>query len=114
MILKNYACRCMVAICAFVLVACVDDTYRLDEVSTEVTLAGGTTTLPLGKLSPKTIGDLIGDMEVEGLECDSEGNYSFSYSGSGQTFLAQRIDLRCSIHRLISRWRVLLSTQRMM
>lgn len=85
MILKNYACRCMVAVCAFVLVACVDDTYRLDEVSTEVTLAGGTTTLPLGKLSPKTIGDLIGDMEVEGLECDSEGNYSFSYSGSGQT-----------------------------
>lgn len=82
--LKNYLYRLTGAISAFALVACVDDSFNLDDVSTEVTLGGGTTTLPLGYLENKTLEDLLGG-DIEGLLKDEEGNLSFNYSGEGDT-----------------------------
>ena len=73
--LKKYANRLLVAVLAVAAVACVDESYRLDEVSTEVTLVEESTTLPLGNLKKKTIGDLLGDQEVNGLVKDENGNY---------------------------------------
>lgn len=73
------------AICAFTAVACVDDTFDLDNLSTEVTVGGGTTILPLGYLEDKSIADLLGNQSIEGLEVDEEGNISFNYSGEGAT-----------------------------
>lgn len=82
--LKNYLYRLTGAISAFALVACVDDSFNLDDVSTEVTIGGGTTTLPLGYLENKTLEDMLGG-DIEGLLKDEEGNLSFNYSGEGDT-----------------------------
>lgn len=82
--LKNYLYRLTGAISAFALVACVDDSFNLDDVSTEVTIGGGTTTLPLGYLENKTLEELLGG-DIEGLLKDEEGNLSFNYSGEGDT-----------------------------
>ena len=71
----------MGAVCAFAAAACVDRSFNLDDVSTEVTLGSGTTTLPLGYLGKKTLGELLGDSEIDGLVKDEEGNYSFVYAG---------------------------------
>ena len=79
--LKSYVYRLMGAVCAFAAVACVDRSFNLDDVSTEVTLGSGTTTLPLGYLGKKTLGELLGDSEIDGLVKDEEGNYSFVYAG---------------------------------
>ena len=79
--LKSYVYRLMGAVCAFAAVACVDRSFNLDDVSTEVTLGSGTTTLPLGYLGKKTLGELLGDREIDGLVKDEEGNYSFVYAG---------------------------------
>ncbi len=35
---KNYVCRIGAAICTLLLVACIDDSFRLDEVSKEITI----------------------------------------------------------------------------
>lgn len=83
--LKKYANRLLVAVLAVAAVACVDESYRLDEVSTEVTLVEESTTLPLGNLKKKTIGDLLGDQEINGLVKDENGNYAFSVDGESQS-----------------------------
>ena len=83
--LKKYANRLLVAVLAVAAVACVDESYRLDEVSTEVTLVEESTTLPLGNLKKKTIGDLLGDQEIEGLVKDENGNFTFSVDGEPQS-----------------------------
>ena len=56
---KHYAYRLLAVVCAFATIACVDDSFRLDNISTEVTVGSGTTTLPLGYLNDKTLGELI-------------------------------------------------------
>ena len=89
--LKKYANRLFIAVLAFVAVACVDETYRLDEVSTEVTLVEESTTLPLGNLKKKTIGELLGDQEVEGLVKDENGNYTFCIEGEAQEVTVEGI-----------------------
>ena len=76
--LKNYLYRLTGAISAFALLACVDDSFNLDDVSTEVTLGSGTTTLPLGYLENKTLEELLGG-DIEGLLKDEEGNLSYNY-----------------------------------
>lgn len=83
--IKNFAYRLLGAVCAFAVVACVDDSFNIDDVSKEVTIGSGTTTVPLGYLDNKTLGDLLGGENVEGLEKDEEGNLSFKYSGESET-----------------------------
>ncbi len=57
--------------------ACVDKEFRLDEASTEITVAQGTTTLKLGYLNEKKLGDII-DLTV-----DESGNYQLGFTGEG-------------------------------
>ena len=67
---------------AAMLVSCVDNSFRIDEVSKEVTLGGDSRmTLPLGSLKERTIGELLEDMDIPGLEIDSLGNFKYSYDG---------------------------------
>ena len=77
-------CHTMCVISALVLVGCVDESYRIDEVSTEVTLVQGETTLPLGSLERMTLDDLMKETEVEGLKKDENGNYTFSFGDKGE------------------------------
>ena len=77
-------CRLFMAAIAVVFVSCVDDTFRIDEVSKEVTVGGESCmTLPLGSLKEKSIGELLGDTEIPGLEIDEDGNFRYSYAGEG-------------------------------
>ena len=58
--------------------ACVDKDFRLDEASTEITIAQGTTALKLGYINEKKLEDILG------LAVDPEtGNYQFSIEGKG-------------------------------
>lgn len=81
----------MGAICAFATVACVDDSFDVSSVSTEVTVGSGTTTIPLGHLDKKCIGDLLGNQEIAGLEKDEDGNLSFKFSGEGDSINVEGI-----------------------
>ena len=66
----------------FLLVACVDKSFRLDEASLEVTIGNeSTTTLPLGFIEEKYLGDMINSEELDGLEMNEDGTYSLNYAG---------------------------------
>ena len=97
--LKNYLYRLTGAISAFALLACVDDSFNLDDVSTEVTLGSGTTTLPLGYLENKTLEELLGG-DIEGLLKDEEGNLSYNYSGEGDTIDIEDISTEFDIPQI--------------
>ena len=94
---RNFVYRLIGVVCAFALVACVDNSFNLDDVSTEVTLGSGTTTLPLGYLENKTISDLLGGQDIDGLEKDEHGNLSFNYSGEGDTIDIENISTEFDI-----------------
>lgn len=89
--LKN-VCRTLCAICMFTAVGCVDESYRIDEVSTEVTVAEGTTTLPVGHLNKKMLGDLLKDVNIEGLRQNGDGGYEFCFTGTGDDVKIEGID----------------------
>lgn len=78
---KNYAGRILAAMCALVVIGCVDNSYNLDNMSTEVTIGQETMTIPLGYFDDKSLGELIGDEEIEGLKKDEDGNYSLVVDG---------------------------------
>lgn len=63
--------------------ACVDDGFQLDEASTQVTVGGDVTTLPLGYLEKQKLGDIINLEDVEGLKVDESGNYALVFDGDG-------------------------------
>lgn len=65
-------------------VSCVDNDFRLEDVSGEITVGQGDVTIPLGFLATKTLGEIIGS-GVDELTVDGQGNYSISYSG-GDSF----------------------------
>lgn len=90
--LKCYALRCIAVVCAVVLVACVDDSYDLKDVSTEVTIGQGRTQLFFGELDFKSIKDLIGDNKINGLIIDEEGNLSYGYNATGETEKIEGVD----------------------
>ena len=83
--LQKYACRIFAAMLIVVATACVDKDYRIDEVSGEVTLISGKTKLHIGGLEQKSLGELLGDTEVEGLDKDANGNFAYTFSGVGET-----------------------------
>ena len=79
-------CRVLMVAMLLMFASCVDDTFRIDEVSKEVTVGGDSAvTLPLGSLNERTIGELLGDTEVSGLDVDAEGNFVYSYVGERST-----------------------------
>ena len=79
-------CRVLMVAMLLMFASCVDDTFRIDEVSKEVTVGGDSAvTLPLGSLNGRTIGELLGDTEVSGLDVDAEGNFVYSYVGERST-----------------------------
>ena len=61
-------------------VSCVDEEFRLDDISGEITVGQGDVTIPLGFLKTKTLGEIIGE-DIDELTVDADGNYSISYSG---------------------------------
>lgn len=74
--------RWLLATAVIVLSGCVDNSFRIDEVSTEVTIADGTTELPLGRLDSLMVGDFINNQ----LDADENGNYSYGFTGSRESF----------------------------
>ena len=95
--MKKYLCRLAGTVCAIAIVSCVDSTFSVDDLSTEVTLVEGTTTVPLGYLNKQTLGDIIGDIEAQGLECDDNGNYVLNYEGEGETIEIEGITTNFSV-----------------
>ena len=84
--LKNiYRTLCVIG--AVAMVGCVDESYRISDVSTEVTLGTGTTTLPIGYLETMTLQDLLGEEEIEGLVQNADGTLAYSYDGGTQVVL---------------------------
>ena len=89
--IRSYAYRLIGAVCAFTAIACVDKSFNIDDVSKEVTLGSGTTTVPLGYLENKSLGDLLEGEDIEGLIIDESGNLSFSYEGESKTIEVEGI-----------------------
>ena len=104
--LRNYAYRIIGAVCAIAFVACVDESFNLDNVSKEVTLGGGTTTLPLGQLENKSIGDLLGGQAIAGLETDENGNLLFSFAGAGDSISVEGLTTSFTIPKIESTFEV--------
>ena len=97
---KHYAYRLLAAVCAFATIACVDDSFRLDNISTEVTVGSGTTTLPLGYLNDKTLGELIEGQNIEGLHIADNGDISFSFVGESETIDIEGISTEFEIPQI--------------
>ena len=99
---KRYAYRLLGAVCAFATIACVDQSFDLNNISQEVTVGSGTTTLPLGYLETKSLGDMLGDQNVEGLTIDENGNFTFSYEGETETIDIEGISTEFEIPQIES------------
>ena len=103
---KDFALRCLAVVCAVVIVSCVDKNYNLDDVSTEVTVITNKTKLFIGELENKSIGDLLGNKEVEGLVKDENGNYTYSYSGKGEPQAIEGIDASYTVPGIENKFKV--------
>lgn len=90
--LIDFAFRCIATVGAVVAVACVDQSFDLKDVSTEVTIGQGTTQLYVGTLEQKSIKELLGEEKIDGLGKDDEGNFIFSYSGEGKPIVIDGIE----------------------
>ncbi|MBQ7855947.1 MAG: hypothetical protein IJ348_02380 [Alistipes sp.] len=76
----------VVTLCILLNGACVDNSFVLNDVNTNVTIISEKTTLTAGYLENKTVETLLSTEEVEGLSIDQEGNYLFSFVGDGDSF----------------------------
>ena len=74
----------MVAIIAAASTACVDDSYDLNNISTEVTIGGDVVIVPLGQIKEKSLGELIGD-DIADL-VDENGVYTVKFIDDGDSF----------------------------
>ena len=104
MITLRNVCRTLCAMCMLTAVGCVDESYRIDEVSTEVTVAEGTTTLPVGHLNKKALGDLLKDVKIEGLRQDDNGGYEFCLTGTGDEMKIEGINHLIEIPQINSQF----------
>ena len=86
--LKNYAYRCLAVVCAIVAVACVDENFSFDKVSTEVSVINEKTVLPLGSFKRQTLGDMLKGVNLDGLTQKEDGSYEFTYEMPDTTFSA--------------------------
>ena len=94
--LKNYAYRCMAVVCAIVAVACVDEEFSFDKVSTEVSVLDGKTVLPVGTFEKQTLGDLLKDVDLSKLTKNEDGSYTFTYEVEPQTLSPGDVELPTS------------------
>lgn len=74
------------------MVACVDEEFRLDQVSTQVTTGGNVTTIPLGYLEKKNLEEIINLDDLEGLQLDENGNYALTFQGEDQEISVDGIE----------------------
>jgi hypothetical protein len=88
------------------MVGCVDESYRISDVSTEVTLGTGTTTLPIGYLETMTLQDLLGEEEIEGLVQNADGTLAYSYDGEGDTIAFEGLTTDFEIPAIKSSFKV--------
>ena len=93
----GYAFRCIAVVCAVVGVACVDKSYDLKDVSTEVTLGQGKTVVKIGELKPKRVADLLGDQKIDGLTMNEDGTFTLSLSGEGDPIEVENIQNRFTV-----------------
>lgn len=100
----NRILRCLVAIfVTLVATSCVDKDFRLDEVSTEITVGQGTTTLKLGFLKEQKLAEIIDTEDIDGLTIDPlTGNYRLGYEGQGEDIEVDGIDHTFDIPRTMS------------
>ncbi len=84
------------------LTACVDKDFSLDNISTEISVGGETTTLPLGYIEKKSLGEIIEADDMEGLRIDPEtGEYSLSFEGEEEQIAIEGIDSHFSIPEIM-------------
>ena len=82
--------------------ACVDESFRLDEASTQIAIGGDVTTLPLGYLEKQKLGDFIDLDDVEGLSVDENGNYSLVFDGDGDEISIDGIETSFDIDKTVT------------
>ena len=104
--IKSYAYRILGAVCAFATIACVDQSFDLNNVSKEVTVGSGKTTLPIGYIEDKTLGDLLEGQDIEGLTIDENGNLSFGYEGESETINIEGISTEFEIPQIANAFKV--------
>ena len=104
--INHYVYRLLGAVCAFATIACVDQSFDLNDISKEVTVGSGKTTLPIGYIEDKTIGDLLEGQEIDGLTIDENGNLSFSYEGNNETINIDSISTEFEIPQIESSFEV--------
>ncbi len=66
--------------------SCVDKEFRLDDVSGEITIASGDTSLPLGYLPDQRLGDIITASSISNLVVYENGDYALAFEGEPQEF----------------------------
>ena len=106
MITLRNICRTLCAIGTLAIVGCVDNSFDVNDVSTEVTVASGTTTLPIGYLEDKSLRDMLGDEGIPGLERDENGNYSYVFEGEGQSIEIEGVTTEFEIPKISSSFEV--------
>ena len=92
----------VVAMALFATTACVDESFQVDKASTQVTIGGDVTTLPLGYLEKQRLGDFIAVEDLEGLKVDKNGNYSLSFVGEGEEISIDGIENSFDIEKTVT------------
>ena len=92
----------VVAMALFAATACVDESFQIDKASTQVTIGGDVTTLPLGYLDKQKLGDFITVEDLEGLKVDENGNYSLSFAGDGEEISIDGVENSFDIERTVT------------
>ena len=95
-------CYWVIAMALFAMTACVDESFQIDKASSQVAIGGDITTLPLGYLEEKKLGDLISVEDLEGLKLDENGNYSLSFSGDGEEISIDGVENSFSIKKTMT------------
>ena len=90
------------AMALFAATACVDESFQIDKASTQVTIGGDITTLPLGYLEKQKLGDFITVEDLEGLKVDANGNYSLSFAGDGEEISIDGIETSFDIEKTMT------------
>lgn len=102
----RFASRIIAAASAFALCACAEE-LNLDNLSTEVTIGQGTTTIPLCYIKNQSLGDMINTESIDGLILNPKtGGYSLSFEGDESTFEIDGISNSFTIPEFSNRFEV--------